>query len=274
MAISRAQIPEQIDVFANGGDTSTPSSLTPEDIINIYGAVQAAPVTAADIQAQAAQMAGLFSQPRKANFFDLASEVGAGLVAGASAPGGFGVGLTAGLQSFNEVAQKRRAEADKIRQEMSMLAYQQVEAKRQEQLATSKELIEMQFEAALEGQGSDFGSSTLGKALGFIAQAERNPSVKTIPDPNNPTKRIPNPDYLIAKAIAKQEKTSVIQTETGAQTITIPGIDVDSIFEKKGVVVPQQTIEQGGKTYTYTGRKDGKGGPIYTGPDGKEVVIE
>ena len=262
MAISRAQIPEQIDVFANGGDTSTPSSLTPEDIINIYGAVQAAPVTAADIQAQAAQMAGLFPQPRKANFFDLASEVGAGLVSGASSPGGFGVGLTAGLQSFNEMAQKRRAEADKIKQEMSMLAYQQVEAKRQEQLATSKELIEMQFEAALEGQGSDFGSSTLGKALSFIVQAEKNPLLKS------------QPEYAVAVAIAKQEKTSVIQTETGAQTVTIPGIDVDSIFEKKGVVVPQQTIEQGGKTYTYTGRKDGKGGPIYTGPDGKEVVIE
>ena len=90
MAISRAQIPEQIDVFANGGDTSTPSSLTPEDIINLYGSVQSAPVTAADIQAQQAQMAGLFPQPRKANFFDLASEVGAGLVAGAAAPGGFG----------------------------------------------------------------------------------------------------------------------------------------------------------------------------------------
>ena len=262
MAISRAQIPEQIDVFANGGDTSTPSSLTPEDIISIYGSVQSAPVTAADIQAQQAQMAGLFSQPRKASFFDLASEVGAGLVAGAAAPGGFGVGLTAGLQSFNEVAQKRRAEADKIRQEMSMLAYQQVEAKRQEQLATSKELIEMQFEAALEGQGSDFGSSTLGKALSFIVQAEKNPLLKS------------QPEYAVAVAIAKQEKTSVIQTETGAQTVTIPGIDVDSIFEKKGVVVPQQTIEQGGKTYTYTGRKDGKGGPIYTGPDGKEVVIE
>ena len=265
MAISRAQIPEQIDVFENGGEasgTTTPSSVDPQTILDLYGAVQAAPVTAADVQAQAAQMAGLFPQPRKANFFDLASEVGAGLVAGAAAPGGFGVGLTAGLQSFNEMAQKRKAERDKIRQELSMLAYQQVEARRQEQLATSKELLEMQFKAALEGQGADFGSSTLGKALSFIVQAEKNPALKA------------SPEYAVAVAIAKQEKTSVIQTETGAQTITIPGIDVDSIFASKGVVAPPQTIEQGGKTYTYTGRKDAKGGPIYTGPDGKEVVIE
>ena len=265
MAITRAQIPEQIDVFENGGDasgTTTPSSVDPQTILDLYGAVQPAPVTAADIQAQAAQMAGLFPQPRKANFFDLASEVGAGLVAGASAPGGFGVGLTAGLQSFNEMAQKRKAERDKIRQELSMLAYQQVEARRQEQLATSKELLEMHFEAALEGQGADFGSSTLGKALSFIVQAEKNPALKA------------SPEYAVAVAIAKQEKTSVIQTETGAQTITIPGIDVDKIFAGKGVVVPPQTIEQGGKTYTYTGRKDAQGGPIYTGPDGKEVVIE
>ena len=106
----------------------------------------------------------------------------------------------------------------------------------------SRDILEMQFDAALEGQEVDFGSSTLGKALGFIAQAERNPSLKMIPDPDNPAQMIPNPDYVIAVAIAKQDKTSVVQTETGAQSVTIPGIDVDSIFAKKKPITLLQLL--------------------------------
>lgn len=270
MAITRAQIPEQVDVFANGGDASTPSSLTPEDIMNIYGAVQPAPVTAADVQAQAAEMTGLFTKPRKANFFDLASEVGAGLVAGASAPGGFGVGLTAGLQSFNEMAQKRKDEADKIKQEISMLAYQQVEARRQEQLATSKEILEMQFKAALEGnEGVDFGNSERGKALAFIAAAERDKSLKTIPDPDNPGKRIPNPDYVISVAIARQDR--IINTDAGA--IKVPGIDIDKLFPEVNTLMPRIVD---GKEYTpIIGETEiGTGKQIYLSPDGKKVTLD
>ena len=70
---------------------------------------------------------------------------------------------------------RREKERDKIRQDFSMLAYQQVEARRQEQLATSKELLEMQFEAAFEGQGADFGSQPC--KASFIVQAE-NPALK------------------------------------------------------------------------------------------------
>ena len=47
MAISRAQIPEQVDIFQEGGNVS--STLTPEDIIALYGAVQSPPVTLEEI---------------------------------------------------------------------------------------------------------------------------------------------------------------------------------------------------------------------------------
>lgn len=270
MAISRAQIPEQIDVFANGGDTSTPSSLTPEDIINLYGSVQSAPVTAADIQAQQAQMAGLFPQPRKANFFDLASEIGAGLVAGAAAPGGFGVGLTAGLQSFNEKAKKIQAEKDSIKQQMAMLAYQQVEAKRKEQVETSNEILKMKFKAALEGnQGVGFGNSERGKALAFIAAAERNPSIKTIPDPNNPGKMIPNPDYTIAVAIAKQER--IVNTDEGA--IRVPGIDIEGLFPNVNTL-NSRIVNDVEYTPVVGETEQGTGKQIYMSPDGKKVVLD
>jgi hypothetical protein len=271
MAITRAQIPEQIDLFDEGGEVL--SSLSPEDIIALYGAQTSAPITAADIQAQAAEMSGLFPQQKKQNIFDLASEVGAGLVAGASDPRGFGAGLTAGFTAFNERAQKIQNEKNKMQQQLAMLAYQQVEAKRKEQAEMSRDILEMQFDAALEGQEVDFGSSTLGKALGFIAQAERNPSLKMIPDPDNPAQMIPNPDYVIAVAIAKQDKTSVVQTETGAQSVTIPGIDVDSIFAKKKPITPAATVIENGVTYTFTGRYEGDK-PIYKDPDGNEGVIQ
>jgi hypothetical protein len=271
MAITRAQIPEQIDVFDEGGGVENmTSSLTPEDIIALYGAQTTAPITAADVQAQVAELSGLFPEPKKQNFFDLASEVGAGLVAGATSLGGFGVGLSAGLQSFNERAKKIQAEKDAIKQKMAMFAYQQVDAKRKEQAETSNEVLKMQFKAALEGKGGvDFGSSERGKALAFIAAAERNPSLKTIPNPENPGQMIPNPDYTIAVLIAKQER--VINTDTGS--IRIPGIDIEAIFPNVNTLQPR--IVDGveykpvvGETEKSTGKQ------IYMTPDGKKVVLD
>jgi|TARA_R100000030_G_scaffold61568_2_gene46568 hypothetical protein len=263
MAITRAQIPEQVDVFENGGDasgTTTPSSVDPQTILDLYGAVQAAPVTAADVQAQAAQMAGLFPQPRKANFFDLASEVGAGLVAGAAAPGGFGVGLTAGLQSFNEMAQKRRAEADKIRQEVSMLAYQQVEAKRQQQLATSKDILEKQFELALKGAEGIFPDGTLeGAALNFILAAENNPAIKD------------SVEYKFAVEIASKPRRSLRTTEEGTIEVETPGLNIQGILGPQTPPAPSE-LNISGTKWTFV-RRDANGDPIYT--DGtKEQVIK
>ena len=259
MAITRAQIPEQIDLFDEGGEVL--SSLSPEDIIALYGAQKSAPITTEDIQAEAQQLSGLFVQPKKQNIFDLASEVGAGLVAGASSPGGFGVGLTAGLQSFNERAQKIQSEKDKMQQQLAMLAFKQVEAKRKEQAEMSKEILEMQFDAALDGQGVDFGSSTLGKALAFIIQAEKNPELKN------------SPEYKVAVAVAGQDKNQIIQTETGAISVTVPGIKVDEIFAKKNITPPPSTVVDAGVTYTFTGRyKNDK--PIYADPNGVEGVIQ
>tara|TARA_R100000655_G_scaffold12419_2_gene28757 strand:- start:3615 stop:4412 length:798 start_codon:yes stop_codon:yes gene_type:complete len=263
MAITRAQIPEQVDVFATGGDpseTTTPTSIDPQTIIDIYGALESKPVTAADVQAQAAEMSGLFAQPRKANFFDLASEIGAGLVAGASAPGGFGVGLTAGLQSFNEMAQKRRAEADKIKQEVAMLAYQQVQAKRQEQLATSKDILEKQFELALEGSAGLFPEGTLqGAALNFVLEAQKNPE------------RLNSDDYKVAYDIATRPTKAIRQTEQGAIEVEIPGIDLDKILGPQTPTPPSE-LNIAGTKWTYV-RLDGNGDPIYT--DGtKEQVIK
>ena len=153
---------------------------------------------------------------------------------------------------------------------MTMLAYEQVQAKRKEQAETSNEVLKMQFKAALEGNdGVDFGGSERGKALAFIAAAERNPSLKTIPDPENPGQMIPNPDYTIAVLIAKQER--VVTTDTGS--IRIPGIDIEAVFPSVNTLEPK--IVDGveytpvvGETEKDTGKQ------IYMTPDGKKVVLD
>ena len=69
----------------------------------MYGAQTSAPITA-DIQAQAAEMSGLFPEPKQ-NIYDLASAVGAGLVGAASDPRGLGAGL---LLAFNHLMKEQR----------------------------------------------------------------------------------------------------------------------------------------------------------------------
>jgi hypothetical protein len=259
VAISRAQIPEQVDIFQEGGSVS--SSLTPEDIIALYGAVQSPPVTLEEIQTQAAQMSGLFPEPRKQNIYDLASDVGAGLVGAASDPRGLGAGLTAGFQAFNERSKLIDAEKNKIKQQMAMFAYQQVEAKRKEQAATSNEILKMKFKAALEGTGGMFSDGTTqGAALNYILSAEANPKLKD------------TPEYKIAVAIVEQKKTTFKTTETGTIPVEVPGLNIAEILGPQDEA-PPPTIDIGGTTWTFTGNRDANDDPIYT--DGKtEQVIK
>jgi hypothetical protein len=274
VTISRAQIPEQIDVFATGGEVS------PADIIALMSDLKKDPVTAADVLKEQQELAKIFPQPRKKNFFDLASEIGAGLVSGASSPGGFGVGLTAGLQAFNESVAKREAERDKMRQELTTLAYKQVQQRRDEQMALAQDLLEKKYDLALEsGEEVNFGSSTLGKALAYIVRAEKNPKLKE------------SPEYKIAVAIAQQDKTSIVQTEQGASAVTVPGLDIEGILKKAppsdeakapgteetaGVEdestkePPLSVIQEDGVSYSFTGRYTADGKPIYVSPEGVE----
>ena len=254
MAISRAQIPESIDIFQEGGDVSF--SLTPEDIIAFYGAVESAPITPEDIQAQSELMASIMPEPRKQNVFDLASAVGAGLVGAASDPRGIGAGLTVGFDAFNQKSQMIKDQKDKVKQELALLAYKQVETKRQEQLATSKEILEMQFKAALEGDGGLFGGNTVeANALNFILRAEQNPALKD------------TPEYKIAVAVASKPRTSLQSTETGVIEVETPGLDIEAILGTT-VAPGEQVID--GVTYTLVPGKTVDGKQVYRDPDGNE----
>ena len=260
MAISRAQIPEQVDIFQEGGDVS--SSLTAEDILGLYGLVDQ-PVTQADITKEIEFISGLMPEPKKQNIFDLASDIGTGLVASAADPRGIGAGLTAGFSAFNQRKKLLEETKDKMKQEIAMAAFQRVEDKRKEQLATTKEILEMQFEAALKDKDSDidFGSTMEGKALAFVVRAELNPKLKFIEDPNNPGNYIDNPEYVFAKEVAKRDR--IVTGPEGS--FTYPGADVDGILAQLTPQrpVPPNTLEQDGVTWTFTGNFDANGYPIY-----------
>ena len=257
MAISRAQIPEQVDIFQEGGDVSL--DLQPQYIIDLYEGLSSPSITAEDIQAETQKLSSLLPEPRKQNIFDLASSVGAGLVGAAADPRGLGAGLSAGFQAFNQRAAKLKSERDAIKQQAAMLAYQQVQDKRKEQLETSKEILEMQFKAALEGGGGLFESTSVeSSALYYILRAEANPDLKN------------TPEYKIAVAVASKPRTTLQQTETGTIQVEIPGLDIAEILGER-LVVPPSVIEIAGTKWEFTGRRDANGDPIYS--DGKQDKV-
>jgi len=253
MAITRAQIPEQIDVFQEGGGAT--SNFTQQEIIDLYSALGAsAPVTQTDIENQMENMAGLFPQQRKANIYDLASAVGAGMVAGASDPGGFGVGLTAGLESFNRKVSDLKAQKNKLKQDLAMLAYQQVETKRQEQAALRTKALDREFDLMVQqmkNKGELFGgTSTEAGAWNYIL-SKIDPSTNTfrmVPDgeggmkPYDPAQ---DPYFRVAKATLEQAKTELRnEPGVGPRQITTPGFDVDAVISVQKPVPPEEAIDE------------------------------
>ena len=82
-------------------------------------------------------------------------------------------------------------------------------------------------------------------------------------------KRIPNPDYVIAVAIARQAR--IINTDAGA--IKVPGVDIDKLFPEVNTLMPRIVD---GKEYTpIIGETEiGTGKQIYLSPDGKKVTLD
>ena len=104
MPISRLQIPQQVDVFATGGDVSAPSA----DQFSQLGAMMTSRFQPFEqnVQKYQQRLAPYMYQAPRMNIFDLASELGAGLLStpntgGASAFTGLGVG-------FNRVSDRLR----------------------------------------------------------------------------------------------------------------------------------------------------------------------
>lgn len=233
MAITRAQIPEQIE-RANGGEVS------PEAIIDLFGGLQQDPVTQEDIAEQMRLYQDLFPQSRRQNIFDLASQLGAGLAAQAQSgqPASIGMGLTMGFNLFNEQANRLRQQNEKIRRDLALFARQQAEAQNQRELQAAQKVLEMQFDLAKAGGKGPFPTGSLvGSAANIVLDA--------IGD----DKKMNSEAVKLAITLLGQEKT--ITTDEG--TILVPGVD---IFSALGIDAPPPQPPQGiPKTQTYEGRK-------------------
>lgn len=249
---------DDIDVFNNGGL----ADISMEDIISLYGGVKQKPVTQEDIQTEMESLSGLYAQPRRMSIYDLATELSRGLAAQAQsgqAPS-IGTGLALGFQSFSDNIQKRKDEAEKIKSELKQIAFAQAQKRKQEEAEMSKEIIEMQFDAALKAKedGIFKGTSTESSALNFILRAENDPKLKD------------TPEYRVALAIAGRPRQQIVQTEKGAIVQELPALDIEKILTANTGV--QQTITEGGKTYTYSGKMiDGK--PVYLDENNNPVFV-
>ena len=120
MTISRMQLPEEIDAFANGGDiSSTPNS----SFADLGAQMMQVPNYDDSFEKYQNRLASMAPQRKKMSVYDLAAELGKGLLqtpntGGASAYTGLGVG-------FNNVSEKIKADEDmyaKENREIQMMA--------------------------------------------------------------------------------------------------------------------------------------------------------
>ena len=138
------------------------------------------------------------------------------------------------------------------------MAYQQVEAKRAQQLELSKEYLEQQFDLALEQGGFMEGTSELASAVNYVVRAEKNPTLKG------------SPEYALAVAIAKKPRVTLQQTEQGTVAVEQPGIDVEGILQTYRATQLNTITDDNGVTWTPTG-KTYQGKPVYS--DGTNEAV-
>lgn len=249
MAITRAQIPEQIE-RANGGEVS------PDDIIDLFGGLRQDQITQEDIQRQMELYQDLFPQSRRQNIFDLATQLSAGLSAQAQSgqPPSIGMGLAMGFNLFSERAQKLRAQNDKVARDFALFARQQAEAENRREFESAQKILEMQFDLAKQGSKGVFpdGSMT-GAAINIILAAKDDPD------------KLNSQAVLFAKQFLETPKTVTTDEGTGY----IQGFNVDAILATpagppEGVPITQtyegqeaEFLRQEGDSYYYL-TKDGQ----------------
>ena len=124
MAITRAQIPEQIDAFQEGGGAETNTTDPTTDLISSLRE-QFATDFDTSFEKYQQRLAPFAYQSPKMNIFDVASELGAGLLSTPNVGGNsLYVGLGAGFDRVSQRAKKQKEENQKAREAVAMQAAQ------------------------------------------------------------------------------------------------------------------------------------------------------
>jgi hypothetical protein len=253
MAISRAQMPEQIKGYADGGPLDTYRKQL-EEIQN-----QRKPITQQDLATRIQELQMLVPQQRRPNIFDLAGALSRGLVAQAQSgrPSSVGYGLAMGFNLFDDMEQKRRAQMDDMTQKLRLMAYEDLRKQQAESEELKRAMADAGFKLQLEQMkrsGGYFESKTVeAQALNLILAAERDPNIKN------------TPEYKVALAFLQKPKRSLQSTETGMVEVEQPGLNIAEIF---GSPAGSQPGVPAG--FSPTGQNDPNGNPVYyrRNPDG------
>jgi len=125
MAITRAQIPEQIDVFQEGGGASG-SAINQDNYTDLYNQMSSLqPTYDASYQKYMQRLSQFAPQTKKMSIYDVAAELGAGLL---STPNtGVGSAYTGLGLGFNRISDRLKAakdEDEKARREIGLQAAQ------------------------------------------------------------------------------------------------------------------------------------------------------
>ena len=259
MAISRAQMPEQIKGYATGGPLDAYQAQL-EEIQN-----ERKPITQQDLAARIQELQMLVPQQRRSNIFDLASALSKGLVAQAQSgrPSSVGYGLAMGFGLFNEMQEKRRAQMEDMAQKLRSLAYEDLRKQQAESEELKRAMADAGFKLQLEQmkntKGFFQGTGPESVALNTVLAAMKNPAIRN------------TPEFQVARRFLMKPKTSVQSTEQGLVQVESPGFDVDSLFSEEAP--SQQQVPAG---FSPSGQTDRNGNPVYfrIAPDGtKELFV-
>jgi hypothetical protein len=243
---------------------SEESTSISQEYIDSLRKIDRSPSSFEDVQARAQELAKYIPAQRKMSIYDLASSLSRGLMQ-SDRTTAIGYGLAAGFDLFNQEAQRRRNEADKMRQELLLMARKEVDEERANDVRLQEAGLEADFKLKLERikQGDAMGGIFQGKgdlasALNYILRAQTDPSLKN------------TPEYRAAVLVASKPRQQVVQTEEGAKVVMVPGIDVSVITGDSETKKPEQDIPDG---FTFTGKYvDGK--PVYRNADGQEGFLQ
>jgi hypothetical protein len=243
---------------------SEESTSISQEYIDSLRKIDRSPSSFEDVQARAQELAKYIPAQRRMSIYDLASSLSRGLMQ-SDRTTAIGYGLAAGFDLFNQEAQRRRNEADKMKQELLLMARKEVDEERANDVRLQEAGLEADFKLKLERikQGDAMGGIFQGKgdlasALNFILRAQTDPTLKD------------TPEYRAAVAVASKPRQQVVQTEEGAKVVMVPGIDVSAITGDSQAQKPEQDIPDG---FTFTGKfVDGK--PVYRNADGQEGFLQ
>jgi len=154
-------------------------------------------------------------------------------------------GLAAGFNLYSEAADQRQVKAEEMRSKLMQMAYTDVENRRAASQAMQEKMLDANFKFELQmlkEQGGVFeGKSLEAQMFNILLAAESDPTIKL------------KPEYKLALRFVQEPRRTPVQTETGTQIITSPGLNVEDIFGSG-----EAEVAPVGATFTGRYHTDGK----------------